>query len=54
MIAINPRFGKAEADKARISTAFLLRTDYLKETGENDSAIGENRVWRGQCQNRGL
>jgi hypothetical protein len=29
MIAINPRFGKAEADEARISTALLLKTVYL-------------------------
>jgi hypothetical protein len=28
MIAINPRFGKAEADEARISTDLLLRTGY--------------------------
>jgi hypothetical protein len=29
MIEINPRFGKAEADEVRISTALLLRTGYL-------------------------
>jgi hypothetical protein len=29
MIEINPRFGKAEGDEARISTALLLRTSYL-------------------------
>jgi len=38
MIDINPRSGKAEADEARISTALLLRTGCLKETGGNDSA----------------
>jgi hypothetical protein len=29
MIEINPRFGKADADEARISTALLPRTGYL-------------------------
>jgi hypothetical protein len=29
MIEIDPRFGKAEADEARISTTSLLRTGYL-------------------------
>jgi hypothetical protein len=29
MIDINPRFGKAEADEARISSVLLLRTGYL-------------------------
>jgi hypothetical protein len=29
MITIDPVFGKAEADEARISTALLLRTGYL-------------------------
>jgi hypothetical protein len=53
MTAIDPVFGKAEADEALISTALLLRTDNLKETEESNSAAGETRVWPGHCQYRG-
>ena len=53
MIEIDPHFGKAEADEARISTALLLRTGYPVETVETILSIVTKRVWPGHCRYRG-
>jgi hypothetical protein len=54
MIEMNLRFGKAEADEARISTALLLRTGYLQETGGNDAAEGHKTRLASHVQYRRL